>query len=132
MMNCCYSMFDRQKTYSLISSREYCQGSLLSQISGTLQPEFRSLVKWSYTVVITATPWHFIERTPVNSLCCDVGESNRKISTPRAPYKTFGWHLLGRTFVSTIYRWTHSLSLAYIENLYGFNAAVCMSCLLSK
>ena len=121
MMNCCCGMFDRQKAYSLISSRDHCQRSLPLQFSDTLRPEFRFLVKWSHTVVITATPRRHIERIPVNSLFCAVMSENPTVRALELHIK-FGWHLPGRTFVSVISKWTHSLNLTYIEILHVYLA----------
>ena len=43
----------------------------------------------------------------------------------------FGWYSLGRTFVSTISKWAHSLNLTYIESLYDVKAVVWMFYVLS-
>ena len=63
MMNCFCGVLDRQKTFSLISSRNHCQRSSPSRISDTPRAGFEpaqslssDLVKWSCAVVITTTP----------------------------------------------------------------------------
>ena len=64
MMNCFCGMVDRQKTFSLLSSRDYCQRSSPSRISDTPRAGFEpaqnlsgGLVEPSCAVVITTTPW---------------------------------------------------------------------------
>ena len=59
MMNCFCGMVDRQKVFSLISSRDHCERSSPSQISDTLRAGFEpaqklssALVEWSCAVVI--------------------------------------------------------------------------------
>ena len=59
MMNCFHGMVNRQKTFSLYSSRDHCQRSSLSRISNTLPEGFEpvenlssGLVEWSRTTVI--------------------------------------------------------------------------------
>ena len=63
MMNCFCGMVDRQKAFSLISSRDHCQRSSTSSISDTPQAGFElaqnlssDFVEWSCAVVITTTP----------------------------------------------------------------------------
>ena len=63
MMNCFCGMVDRRKAFSLISSRDHCQRSSPSRISGTPRVGFEpaqslssGLVESSCTVVITTTP----------------------------------------------------------------------------
>ena len=63
MMNCFCGMVYRQKTISLISSRDHCQRSSPSRISDALRAGFEpaqnlssGLVEWSCAVVITTTP----------------------------------------------------------------------------
>ena len=63
MTNCFCSMADRQKTFSLISSWDHCQGSSPLWISDMPQAGFElvqnlssSFVEWSCAVVITTTP----------------------------------------------------------------------------
>ena len=63
MMNCFCGMVDRRKVFSLISSRDHCQGFSPSRISDTLQAGFETVqnlssgfVEWSCVVVITTTP----------------------------------------------------------------------------
>ena len=63
MMNCFCGMVDRQKVFSLISSRDHCQWSSPSRISDTPRVGFEpaqslssGLVEWSCSVVITTTP----------------------------------------------------------------------------
>ena len=63
MMNCFCGMVDRQKAFSLISSRDHCQRSSPSWISDTPRAGFEpaqnlssGLVEWSCAVVITTTP----------------------------------------------------------------------------
>ena len=63
MMNCFCGIVDRQKAFSLISSRDDCQGSSPSRNSDTPRAGFEpvqnlsaGLVEWSYVVVITTTP----------------------------------------------------------------------------
>ena len=63
MMNCFCGMVDRQKAFSLISSRDHCQRSSPSRISNTPRAGFEpaqnlssGLVEWSYAVEITTTP----------------------------------------------------------------------------
>ena len=60
MMNCFCGMVDRQKAFSLISSRDHYQRSSPSRISDTLWAGFEpvqnlssGLVEWSCAVVIT-------------------------------------------------------------------------------
>ena len=62
MMNCFCGMVDRRKAFNLISSRDHCQRSSPSRISGTPQAGFEpvqnlssSLAEWSCAVVITTT-----------------------------------------------------------------------------
>ena len=62
-MNCFCGMVDRQKVFSLISSRDHCQRSSPSRISDTPQAGFEpaqslssGLVEWSCAVVITTAP----------------------------------------------------------------------------
>ena len=67
MMNCFCGMVDWRKKFSLISSRDHCQRSSPSRISGTQQTGFEtgfesaqnlssSLVEWKCAVVITTAP----------------------------------------------------------------------------
>ena len=63
VMNCFCGMVDQQKEFSLISSRDHCQGSSPSQISDTPPAGFEpaqnlssGLVEWSCAIVITTTP----------------------------------------------------------------------------
>ena len=62
MMNCFCGMADRRKVLSFISSRDHCQRSSPSQISGTPRAGFEpaqnlssGLVEWSCAVVITTS-----------------------------------------------------------------------------
>ena len=63
MINCFCGMVARQKMLNLISCRDHCQRSSLSQISDTARAGFEpaanlssALVEWSCAVVITTTP----------------------------------------------------------------------------
>ena len=63
MMNCFCGMVDRQKAFSLISSRDHCQRSSPLQISDMLRAGFEpvqnlisGLVEWSCAVLITTMP----------------------------------------------------------------------------
>ena len=65
MRNCFCGMVDRQKAFSLISSRDHCQRSSPSWISDMLRARFEPVqnlssgfVEWSCAVVITTTPQH--------------------------------------------------------------------------
>ena len=70
MMNCFCGMADRRKVFSLISSRDHCQRSSPSWISGSPRAGFKpaqscaeqkkslGFVAWSCAVVITTTPRH--------------------------------------------------------------------------
>ena len=77
MMNCFCGVLDRQKTFSLISSRDHCQRSSPSRISDTPRAGFEpaqslssDLVKWSCAVVITTTPQrHMIDRVHLPHAC---------------------------------------------------------------
>ena len=74
IMNCFWGMADRQKAFSLISSRDHCQRSLPSHISDTPWPGFEpaqnlssDFAEWCCPVVITTTPrrqkcsWMFLD-----------------------------------------------------------------------
>ena len=63
MMNCFCGMVDRQKAFSLISSRDHCQRSSPSRISDTPQAGFEpaqnmssGFLERSYAAVITTAP----------------------------------------------------------------------------
>ena len=70
MMNCFCDMVDQRKAFSLISSRDHCQRSSPSRISGMpravsepAQSLSSGLVEWNCAVVITTTPQgprHFV------------------------------------------------------------------------
>ena len=62
-LNCFCGMVDQRKVFSLISSRDHCQRSSPSRISGTPRTGFEpaqnlssGLVEWSCVVVIITTP----------------------------------------------------------------------------
>ena len=63
MMSCFCGMVDRQKVYSLISSRDHCQISSPSRISNMPRTGFEPVknlswgfVEWNCAVLITTTP----------------------------------------------------------------------------
>ena len=73
MMMCFWSMIDRRKAFSVISSRDHCQRSSSSRISNTSWARFEpaqnlssGFVQWSCAVVIATTPSIYLSN---NNFC---------------------------------------------------------------